>query len=131
MDATSTLIAWSGDRRELILPHLKLGLCAPLDWGALTILPAIDIHTQFEDRGKAAQLYWGRTSMDFHGGLEVLFKKRIAIRAGLDAGQFTAGAGLQISAFNIDYGFSHHRALGSTNRISLTFLLDRKRLKSI
>ncbi len=128
LDGTSTLIAWNGGRRELILPHLRFGISYPFTISQFSILPLCDLHLRFENRGRSAQLSWGRTSVDFNTGLEICYQNRVALRSGYDAGRFTAGAGLRISTFWLDYGYSRHPDLGNTNRISLTFQWNKKQM---
>jgi len=131
VDGTSTLMAWNSGEKELILPHLRLGLAYPVQWGAFRLLPVLDVDMGFENRGLATQLSIGRMDLDFHSGVEVNFRNRIAMRIGSDRGRFTAGAGFQVSAFHVDYGFSRHVDLGNTHRISITLLWDKKRFLNL
>lgn len=128
MDGTSTLIAWSGARKEVILPHLKVGAAYPFSWSNFKILPVFDIHVLFEDRGTASQVSLGRADLDFRAGIEIAYLERIALRVGMDRKRLTAGAGIKISAFQVDYGFMPHSDLGNTHRISLAFFWDKNRL---
>ncbi len=52
-----------------------------------------------------------------HIGAEYLYHDRLAIRFGLDDQQFTAGIGLLVMFFNVDYAFKGHE-LGGSHRIS-------------
>lgn len=130
MDATSTLIAWNTGSRELISPTLKVGIAYPLGWkfihGSLT--PVIDSDVRFENRGKSAQVAFGRASMDFHYGVEANIYHRVFLRTGYDdIKRFTAGAGVYVHKLNVDYSFSSFDSveeLGNTHRISITLSLD-------
>ena len=126
LDGTSTLVAWSGGRKELITPHLRAGVTYPIRMLQFKILPVLDVHIGFENRGSAAQVALGRVDLDFRGGLEVGFRDCVAIRVGTDRGCFTTGAGFRISAVGIDYGFSNHYDLGNTHRISITLFWDKE-----
>ncbi len=57
-----------------------------------------------------------------HFGMEYVYYDRIAIRFGVDNSQFTAGIGLRVMLFNLDYAFRGHD-LGGSHRISLSVRL--------
>lgn len=69
----------------------------------------------------------GRLTLSFHRdkrlaaaaniGSEYAIKNFLALRIGLQEGQLTAGAGIRIYKFNIDYAFTGYE-LGNTHRIS-------------
>lgn len=136
MDATSTLVAWDTGRKELISPTLKMGIAYPVEFTAsqIRVTPVIDTDMRFENRGDAAQVSFGRTSMDFHYGVELQLYKRVYLRTGYDdIKRFTAGAGVYIYKFNIDYSFAafdNIDELGDTHRISLTFSIYDPRFPS-
>ncbi len=52
-----------------------------------------------------------------HFGMEYFYHERLAIRFGLDDQQFTAGVGLKVSIFNVDYAYKGHE-LGGSHRVS-------------
>ena len=130
MDATSTLVAWDTGRRELISPTLKLGAAYPIALKSFSgvITPLLDADIRFENRGEAAQVSFGRASIDMHFGAELNISKRVFLRAGYDdIKRFTAGAGVYVKNFNIDYSFASFNdiaELGDTHRISVTFTLQ-------
>ncbi len=131
MDGTSTLVAWEGGRKEVIRPRLKLGGGVDLHVAGFCFTPVLDILFGLDDRGSASQFNAGRIDMDLCGGFEVVYADRVAIRSGTDRGRFTAGAGLRVSAFHVDYGFSHHSDLGVIHRVSVTFLFSEKHIATI
>ncbi len=55
-------------------------------------------------------------------GLEYLYYNRLAVRFGLTKEKFTAGIGLKLSLFNIDYAFRSHE-LGGSHRINTSIHL--------
>ncbi len=55
-------------------------------------------------------------------GLEYLYYNRLAMRFGLADGNFTAGVGIRLSLFQIDYAFRSHD-LGGSHRINTSFHL--------
>ncbi len=121
-DGTSTVLAWNTGRRELILPHLRIGSAYSFKYSFLQFIPVFDVRMNFENR-ESSQIKINLVGINVHTGLEIRFKKLLAFRLGSDRGLFTAGSGITLSNFRIDYGFSRHTELGNTHRISLTYLL--------
>ncbi len=132
-DVTTTLIAWSTGRNELITPTLKVGSAYSYDLGWGKILPAIDLDIRFENRRFASQFNIGPVSFDSHLGVEFSYKNLFAIRGGYnDVKQFTIGAGVKLPKLNIDYTFakfnmSKEESLDNTHRISIMLTLEEPR----
>lgn len=135
-DITTTLLSYSTGTKELVSPTLILG--AAYLWkitsdGNHRLLPTVDADLRFENRGQDAQLYVGPASADFHEGLEYEYKNLFAIRGGYnDLHMWSAGAGITLSKFHIDYAYLGANAqdqLGSTHRISISLLLDNPKWK--
>lgn len=135
-DITTTLLSYTTGTKELVSPTLKLG--GAYEWnitsdGNHRIMPTADIDLRFENRGQDAQLYAGPISADFHEGIEYQFKNLFAIRGGYnDMQMWSVGAGVTISKLHIDYAYLGANAqdqLGSTHRISISFLLDNPKWK--
>jgi len=128
-DITSTMMAWSGGTKEFIAPSLRIGTSYLLDWKALglTFQPAADFNIIFENRQTASEMHLGGMSLDTFWGVEVAYKKLIAVRAGLDDLQrFNTGIGLQIPKINFAYSFTAYDSeLGNIQRISVRLQLDR------
>ncbi len=57
-----------------------------------------------------------------HYSMEYVYFNRLAIRFGIDAGDFTAGVGMKVSLFQIDYAYKNHE-LGGSHRISTSIRL--------
>ena len=53
-----------------------------------------------------------------HYGAEWWLVKTLALRLGLDDGELSAGCGLRVTTFQVDYAFIGHDDLGNTHRIS-------------
>lgn len=51
-------------------------------------------------------------------GAEWWFLQTLALRLGLDNGELSAGCGLRVTTFQVDYAFIGHDDLGNTHRIS-------------
>lgn len=129
-DITTTLLAWDTGRRELVSPTLKLGGAYPINIRILrsNVLLAVDGDLRFEGRKFASQAHLGAMSLDFHAGGEWVIYNIAALRVGIDAGYFCAGAGIQLPKLDIDYAFLKHATLDNTHRISLRIRLEEKKL---
>ena len=129
-DATTTLVSWDTKTNELISPTLKVGLAYPIALPFLSskLIPALDIDTRFENRGSTSQASIGPVSFDTHFGFEYLLFRAVALRIGSDVGHFTAGAGLRLPQFYLDYAFMSHD-LGDTHRISLKISIEKDKFR--
>ncbi|MCL4548291.1 MAG: PorV/PorQ family protein [Bacteroidetes bacterium] len=129
-DVTTTIVAWSTGRNELITPTAKVGAAYSVKFLGGTIMPAIDFDLRFENRQTASTFNVGPVSFDLHGGFEYNFKNVFAVRAGYnDVKQFTVGAGVFLPKLQIDYSFarfsqSEVERLPDTHRISLILTLE-------
>lgn len=119
-DATTTRILWNTGTNEFIAPSLRLG-------GAKTrsfhnrrhlITAALDIQVGFSDERLSSQAHLGSVTFEFHPGLEYWLERRVALRAGFEAQNFSAGAGFRIHKFGLDYAFLDHQDLDASHRIS-------------
>jgi hypothetical protein len=132
-DVTTTLVAWSTGRNELVSPTAKVGAAYMLHILGGTITTAIDFDVRFENRRSSAYANLGPISFDTHGGLEYTFKNLFSIRGGYnDVKQFTVGAGVKLPKLNIDYSFARFSyaeldRLPDTHRISLILTLEEPR----
>jgi hypothetical protein len=132
-DVTTTLVAWSTGRNELISPTAKLGVAYMLNILGGTVTPALDIDVRFENRRSSAYGNLGPISFDSHVGLEYTFKNLFSVRGGYnDVKQFTIGAGIKLPKLNIDYSFARFSyaeidRLPDTHRISLILTLEEPR----
>ena len=132
-DVTTTLVAWSTGRNELISPTAKVGAGYMLDFLGGKLFPALDFDIRFENRKFASNFNVGPVSFDMHAGLEFNYKNIFAIRGGYnDVKQFTIGAGVKLPKLNIDYSFARFSAseierLPDTHRISLILTLEEPR----
>jgi hypothetical protein len=132
-DITTTLVAWSTGRNELISPTLKIGGAYTFGFLGGTVAPALDIDVRFENRQYASTAHLGAVSFDPRVGLEFDYKKTVALRAGYnEIKQLSLGAGLHLRMLDIDYSFARFAAdesLGNTHRISLRFILQDEQFK--
>ncbi len=130
-DVTTTLVAWSTGKNELISPTLKLGTAYFFELFGGRFAPTMDVDVRFENRQFASIAHLGPVSFDPHLGLEFDFKNTVALRVGYnDVKQMTLGAGIHLRKLDIDYSFarfSKENNLGDTHRISLRLILQEER----
>src|SRR5882672_1071014 len=119
-DATTTQILWNTGTNEFIAPSLRLG-------GAKTqsfhnrrhlITAAFDVQVGFSDEQLSSQAHLGAVTFEFHPGIEYWLERRVALRAGFEAKNFSAGAGFRVRKFGLDYAFLDHQDLDASHRIS-------------
>jgi hypothetical protein len=127
-DITSTMMAWSTDEKEFILPSLRSGISYIYHFpeAGLYVQPAFDVNLLFESREKSAQINLGPTSIDTFWGLEVGFREIAFLRFGFDdLERLNGGAGVSISRLAVDYSYTAYDSeLGNVHRISFHLKLD-------
>lgn len=129
-DITTTMVAWSTGRNELISPTAKVGGAYEVNFLGGIITPALDLDIRFENRQYASMFHLGPISFDSHVGFEYNFKNIFAVRAGYnDVKQFTIGAGVKLPKLNIDYSLARFSGssidnLDDTHRISIMLTLE-------
>jgi hypothetical protein len=108
-DITGTYIGWSTGKVDFVAPSVKLGLAYRLPVPSLnaSFVFASDGDFYFENRRLASQFWIDQLSADLHLGGEIVFQEKVMVRAGLDAGNPTAGAGLRIGIVGLDYAYLH------------------------
>jgi hypothetical protein len=123
-DATTTQILWNTGTDEFIAPSLRAGLAKT---HALSknrrhvITAALDVQVGFSDEQLSSQANLGSVTFEFHPGLEYWLERKLALRTGLEARNFTAGAGFRYRKFGLDYAYLDHQDLDSSHRISALF----------
>jgi len=120
-DVFGTVVRWSTghtDNRTInIRPAIAYRLPLPAFASQLNL--ASDIDLRFDNIKKNCDAHLGRASYDFHVGAEYWLYQTIALRVGSERKSLTAGGGVRISFFEVDYAFNAVD-LGNTHRISLT-----------
>lgn len=123
-DITTGFIRYSGQESEdtvnyeSIYPTVKPGVMYEYSYSDFTGRFLVSGDIKFENL-KAASQYWsGPVSIDTHYGWELGYKKMLFGRFGFDIGRFTAGGGLDIEHFTIDFAYLHHDELNETYRVS-------------
>ena len=87
--------------------------------GAIAFLASGDLEIRFEGASSAGTISLDPISIDPHLGVELDLWHHFYPRIGLDRTDFTAGAGLKISRFSLDYAFVMS-AIDNVHRVSLT-----------
>jgi hypothetical protein len=127
-DITTTLLAWSTGRTELITPTLRVGGAYIVSSGNFRIIPTVECAFRADSRGASSFASAGPISIDPYAGLEVGYSDVIALRGGVnEVGHMALGAGLRIKKLHIDYaftGFTETSDLGASHRISLRIQID-------
>ena len=121
LDITGTHLKWSTGYSESKLPSLRLGSAYTMSvWeNKIDMLASGDIEMRFEGSSESALLSIDPISIDPHLGVEFSLWKHFFPRIGLDRTDFTAGAGLKISRFQLDYAFVAS-SIDYVHRVSLT-----------
>ncbi len=122
-DATTTFLVWDTKERERIMPTVKVGVAysTPISSMDGVVTAAADADVRFENRLMADEYHMGSISADSHYGVEFLYRDMVGVRAGLAMGQLTAGAGLSLAGFTVDYAFGKHEYLDSSHRVSASY----------
>jgi hypothetical protein len=122
-DATTTYLVWDTRERERIMPTVKVGVAysRPVASMNSVVTAAADADVRFENRLLADEYHLGSISADTHYGIELVYGEMVGVRAGLAMGQLTAGAGLSLAGFTVDYAFGKHEYLDSSHRVSASY----------
>ena len=122
-DATTTYLVWDTQERERIMPTVKLGVAYSRPVASMdgVVTAAVDADVRFENRLLADEYHIGSVSADSHYGVEFLYRDMVGVRAGVAMGQLTAGAGLSLAGFTVDYAFGKHEYLDSSHRVSASY----------
>ena len=127
-DVTTTFLAWSTGRTELISPTLRTGAAVILTTGSFRVIPTVECAIRAENRGAISAISIGPVSLDPAAGVELEYNGTFALRAGLsEVGAAAIGAGMKIRKLDIDYaytGFKGTSELGSSHRISLRMRIE-------
>jgi len=121
-DVLGTRVRWNTKSRASFTrdANTRIGISATLPYRRLARLVAVaDI-----ELGRAIRRTEEDEERRSHLGAELTLLRTVSFRVGLDAGEFTAGAGFRIPVedmqFFADYAFMTHPDLGDAQRLSLT-----------
>jgi hypothetical protein len=122
-DATTTRILWNTGTNEYIAPSLRVGGARTVSFQnhRHTVTAALDVQVGFSDEQLSSQANVGSVTFEFHPGLEYWLERRVAVRAGFEAQNFSAGAGFRYRKLGLDYAYLDHQDLDASHRISASF----------
>lgn len=122
-DATTTRILWNTGTSEFIAPALRVGAAKTRAFASRrhVVTAALDVQVGFSDERLSSQAHLGGVTFEFHPGLEYWIERRLALRAGMEARNFSAGGGIRVRRFGLDYAYLDHRDLDSSHRISASY----------
>lgn len=126
-DATTGFIRYSGatfdtaPNTESIYPAVKPGVTFMKGYRDFTGRFAMAGEIRFENLKDAAQYWSGAISLDTHVGWELGWREMLFARAGFDIGRFTAGGGVDVKQFTVDFAYLHHSQLDETFRVSASY----------
>jgi hypothetical protein len=120
-DITGTFLSWDTGRHETVTPSARLGTQVTRSLGAQHLLTlAGDLYFTFDGRRTASQFSSGKVGGEYHVGAEYWYHRTLALRAGWNHGNFTAGAGGRRGRFALDYAFisNSSSSLDNSQRVS-------------
>jgi hypothetical protein len=120
-DITTTQLFWDTGRKETVGPSVTIGAHTSHNIDALQGKLIVGFDSRFSFEGLDEQFETGNLSGIVLPGAEFWFRNLVAIRAGSDAGNFTAGAGVRYKQVGADYAYLGHDELDSTHRVSALF----------
>lgn len=124
-DFFGTWILWENGTREVAIPSLDLegSYGFKLFKDSIPLRIALRSELFLEDRGEASTFALGALTGDLHFGVMVAPLPYVKVMGGYDADAPTAGLGLTLGSWGIDYALKTKapEGLGSTQRISLNF----------
>lgn len=131
-DVTTTLMAWSTGRNELVSPTVKLGGSYSIHALGGTILPALTFDFMGENRQTASLWHVGAFSVNPRAGVEYRFQNLFALRAGYsDTQDLTFGAGIHLPKLYLDYAYGQNDLFttfkDASHRISLRLVLEEQK----
>ena len=118
-DVVSSVILWDDGESQVVLPEVAAGFYfAPAwKWAGTRITVAADLRSELEGESASADGDWRRFWIE--SGLGLHFGNLLELRAGWADDRPTAGAGLVLGRFTVDYAWRPHEDLGDSHLVSL------------
>lgn len=140
-DFTTTPLFWDGwyysadapngkykvSTKETIYPTVKIGTSysLPVEQISGVITAALDCDFKYEGlEGDQADFSFSKLSGDLHIGASYQYKSLLRFSGGMDHKRLTAGAGVRIDRFGLDYALWRDKELDHTHRISVSIDFD-------
>jgi len=122
-DATTTQILWNTGTSEFVAPSLRVGAAKSRGFHGKrhVVTAALDVQVGFSDERLSSQAHLGGVTFEFHPGVEYWLDRKLALRAGMEARNFSAGAGVRFWKLDVNYAYLDHRDLDSSHRVSLAY----------
>ena len=121
-DFFGTQILWESGEHEIALPNFEMELGYQVGLTGRQIPLQLAVRTQMypEERGDASNFSSSGFSADLHAGLLLQVIPQLSVMAGYDVDSFTAGMGLGIGNWGLDYAFraNSNDGLGYSQRIA-------------
>jgi hypothetical protein len=124
-DFFGTQILWESGEHEIAMPNLdmELGYATKLTKLQLPLALAFRAQAYPEERGDASNFSSAGLSADLHAGMLVQVIPALSLMAGYDVDSFTAGMGLDVRNWGLDYAFRANSddGLGHSQRVAASF----------
>jgi hypothetical protein len=117
-DVPATLVYWDDGQSDTIWPEAALGVAwtHPLKFAGLRLRTELGVHTDLDGPTTDAEGNFRTLWLDAGGELEL--PGRLALRTGWSDNRFSAGAGLGMGRFAVDYAFRPHKDLETSHLVS-------------
>ncbi|MBN2089721.1 OmpA family protein [candidate division KSB1 bacterium] len=120
-DAFGTTVKWNTGHADVRSINVRPGVAYRMEFPFLRsqLALASDLDIRFDHIQKNCDFHLGAASFDLHYGAEYWLYQMLALRIGSEQKSLTAGAGIRLGFFAIDYAFAGFD-LGNSHRISVT-----------
>ncbi|MCI0512764.1 OmpA family protein [candidate division KSB1 bacterium] len=120
-DAFGTTVKWNTGHADVRTINVRPGVAYRMEFPFLRsqLMFASDVDIRFDHIQKNSDFHLGAASFDLHYGAEYWLYRMLALRIGSEQRSLTAGAGIRLGFFAIDYAFAGFD-LGNSHRISVT-----------
>ncbi len=120
-DAFGTTVKWNTGHADVRTINVRPGVAYRMELPFLRsqLALASDVDIRFDHLHKNCDFHLGAASFDLHYGAEYWLYRMLALRIGAEQKSLTAGAGIRLGFFAIDYAFAGFE-LGNSHRLSVT-----------
>ncbi len=120
-DAFGTTVKWNTGHADVRTINVRPGVAYRMEFPFLRsqLALASDVDIRFDHIQKNCDFHLGAASFDLHYGAEYWLYRMLALRIGAEQKNLTAGAGIRLGFFTIDYAFAGFD-LGNSHRSSVT-----------
>lgn len=119
-DLSGSVLFWDDGRTDWIPPEWALGVAYDRALPRLRSAIKVEMDARGELEGavpdRRGNWHWAW----LQGGVEWLLQERLALRAGYAEGDPSAGAGLHMGPWGVDYAWRPHQELGASHLVTLS-----------